>query len=400
MLLRIVPSRLCVRATPARPNFWLLALVSYALCLGAMKWNGSLMQDVPLTTWFLGAYYSALRARSEPRWLCGCALFFALGVLTKGPIIFGFAGAAAFWVAWERNWRFIRTPWFPASLVLAGAVLGSLYLPSLRFDGQAYYDLFWAAKKGYGAPSTGGWGRHFAYIEVLWTGAFLMIPFALAALPPILSDASAGGNGRPWPPEARSALRFAFLIVLAVTVPLSFFAVKFPHYMLPVYPFIALLAASCLDRLIPEFWTARLPRAMKTVAIGAAFLFVSTPMKTSGQRSKELLNLVNSIKLDSQIAGKEVAFVGSYDDDMSALQSFKLYGSIDLAFRDAAWAATADLSRTWLIIPLGRLPLPRAIGDPLTAGDCLFRNGVHCAITSRAGLSFNLPNDRYPHEIY
>ena len=376
-------------------TFGLLALVSYALCLGAMKWNGSLMQDVPLTTFFLGAYYSLLRARSQPRWLCGAALFVSLGVLTKGPIIFGFAGAAFVWIAWEHRWNLLRTRWFLASVAVVGLLLGSLYLPSLRFDGHAYYDLFWEAKRSYGAPSTGGWRRHFAYVQVLWTGAFLMIPFALASLPALF-----GGRDRLDDGKGRSELRLALLIVFSVAVPLSFFAVKYPHYMLPVYPFVALLAASCLERLIPPAWLSDFPTAVRTVAVATAFFFVSTPLKITGQRSKEALNLVNSIKLDSQIRSKDVVFVGRFKDDMSVLQAFKLYGSIDLSLRDPTWAAMADLSRTWLIIPFGRLPLSRAVGVPLTERDCLFRNGVHCAITQREGLSFDLPTDRYPHEIY
>ena len=394
------------RMSPTRPDssFGLIALVCYSLCVGAMKWNGSLMQDVPLTTCFLGCYWSLLNARTNRAWLCATGAFFGLGVLTKGPIIFGFAGAAALWILWERRWRLMASPWFLAGLAVASALIFSLFLPELRFNGRPYYELFYEAKKSYVAPSTGGWTRHFAYLEVLWTGAFLMIPLAVVSIARELrsqtANAASAFSADREAAERRAGLRLAALCAFCVAAPLSFFAVKFPHYMLPVYPFIALLAAATVERLVPFAWRERLPKALARVSIGAALLFVAFPIKITGQRSKDVLNVVNAVKLDDRLREKEVVFVGKYEDEMSALQSFKLYGSIDLAMKDAAWAAGADLAKTWLVIPRAKLPIPRDEGPPITEADCLVVSESLCALTDHEHLRFAVPNDAYPHEVY
>jgi hypothetical protein len=139
---------------------------------------------------------------------------------------------------------------------------------------------------------------------------------------------------------------------------------------------------------------------MRRLSVALALFFVATPVKITGQRPKTALNIVNAVKLDAAIKDKDVAYIGRYEDDMSLLQTFKLYGSIDLALRDADWAARAPLGRTWLIIPMVKLPLSRATGPAIGLSDCVFTTATICAATARQGLRFELPNDRFPHEVY
>jgi O-antigen ligase len=78
-------------------EFGLLALVVHALCFGASKWNGAVMHDVPLTTFYLASFYFFILGLEQAKYFYLTALFFAFGVFTKGPIIFGFFLGLVLW---------------------------------------------------------------------------------------------------------------------------------------------------------------------------------------------------------------------------------------------------------------------------------------------------------------
>lgn len=380
----------------AGARFGLLSLFAYALCLGAGKWHGALMHDVPLTTWFLGCVYCLMRASKSPRWFYGISIFFVLGVWTKGPIIFGFGLAMVLWVLTERKWSLLRTRHFVGAAALMVLLLSVLYLPALRFDGRDYYSVFIEFKRSYLAQDSGGFWRYFAFIDVLWTGAFLVIPFFLYSVWRLFADADQENA------EFRRWIRLFLWVIVCVVVPLSFFETKFPHYMLPVYPFLALVAASGF-----RDWAGRLAETraqhiaiwLRRVAVATAFVFAMTPLKTTGQRSKEVLNTVNLIKLDNRIEEKSIAFLGQYHPWHYVIQTFKFYGSMDLKWVEPEEASQIDLEQAWLIIPRVKLPFEHK-GGTISLASCVFENSHFCAVTDRASLQLHAPEERYPHEIY
>lgn len=377
-------------------RFGLLAIVAYAFCLGAGKWHGALMQDVPLTTWFLGATYCLIRAAQNPKWFYGTSIFFVLGVWTKGPIIFGFGLAMILWILTERKWTLLKTRHFLGAALLILLLLATFYLPSLRFDGRDYYSVWIGARKDVMVPSTGGFSRHFAFLDVLWVGAFLVIPFFFYSIWRLFLKANSETS------TFKSWVRLFIWMVVCVVVPLSFFNTKYPHYILPVYPFLALVAASgfrsWVESLAPR--TAELVAIwLRGIAIAVAFVFAMTPLKTTGQRGKELINSVNLIKLDRQINQKTVAFLGHYLGHHSVAQNFKFYGDIDLKWVESSEASEIDLSQSWLVIPTSNLPFEHKAGT-ITEANCVVGNSVFCAVTSREGLQFHAPDSLFPHEIY
>ena len=379
-------------------HFGLVALICYGLTTGASKWNGALLHDVPLTMFVLTCVYSFMRARQDSRWLYLTATCFALGILTKGPIIGGFALAVFISATIERNWFFIKTPHFIGSLIIIALILGSLFLPELSFDGESYYSHFLKEKLSYTAGITSGWTWYFAYLDDIKTATFLMIPFYLLAIPSLFAKSASQRLSFGLDFEARRLLRFVLVLCLSIIVPLSLFQIKFPHYLLPAYPEMSILAAVPISYWLRRY-SAFLPTFIKRLSIAAICIFVMFPIKTTGQRDKEDINFANAIKLDTQLATKEVIFVGDYADDMIISQTYKFYGSIDLKHAAKSEVGAVDLAKTWLIIPVAELPLKLADRE-LKDSACVLRNERYCAVTEKSGLTLKIPTNKFPYELY
>jgi O-antigen ligase len=372
-------------------EFGLLAVVVHALCFGASKWNGAVMHDVPLTTFYLASFYFFIKGLDRPKNFYFTSLFFALGVFTKGPIIFGFFLGMAIWSYWDKNHTFFKQRHFYGALFFLMCLLMLPLLPMFSFGSFNIYTMFLLWKSNY--VTTFDWSRVLAYfVVVLQTSTLTVIPYLLA---PFLMK-----HETDFLPKSLSILRFAFFISVSIIVPLSFFAVKFPHYLLPFYPFLSLVATYAVWKL---YQTYRLPWSLTKIcqvtAIGAVLIFVSLPIKTTGKRSKEVLNLVNLIKLDHDIAKKDVYFFGHYSDDMTIFQTFKFYGSIDLKSVNLDKLKDIDLSKAYLIVKHQKLPLNYK-GAHFDESQCVAQNVLYCVIASRQNLLFDIPEYLFPHETY
>jgi 4-amino-4-deoxy-L-arabinose transferase-like glycosyltransferase len=378
-------------------HFGLGALLTYALTVGSTKWNGALIHDVPLTMFILACVYGFLRARVDVRWLYLCAICFPLGILTKGPIIGGFGLAVLIWSYAEGEWYWLKTRHFLGALAVTTAILGLLFLPGLLFDGRSYYAVFYHAKIAYARSISSGWTWYFGYWDDLLKSTFLILPTLLLALPTIFvknrQSVSFGLDS-----HQRQQMRLMFWLALSIIIPLSCFQVKFPHYMLPAYPAIALIAAIPVAYWLRAYQSS-LPIVLKRVAIAVVCLFVMFPIKISGQRSKDEINFANMIKLDRHLQNKDVIFVGDYDDNMRISQTFKFYGSIDLKHATKEQIKSRDLANTWLVIPTETLPIERADAI-IDKNSCVLINEKLCAVTDRKSLDFTIPADNFPSEIY
>jgi len=236
----------CARAFASREAAFLgAALLALTAALSAeaeiATTDALLLATVAAAQGFLLRLYLRARGRLKqaPLLLVTLAAWAAVGVgiLLKGPVILAvLALTIAALSAWDRDWRWLRglrlgpgaivvlvivLPW---ALAIAVASHGAFYQRSLGHDFAAKV---LAGQESHGAPP----GYYLALAGVtLW-------PATLFVLPAI---------GRAVAQRVEPATRF----LLAWTVPtwLMFELVptKLPHYILPVYPALCMLAAAWL----------------------------------------------------------------------------------------------------------------------------------------------------------
>ncbi|MBS7545645.1 ArnT family glycosyltransferase [Ancylobacter oerskovii] len=238
------------------------ALLAASLILGAearlAKTDATLLAFAVIGQMALARLYTARPGERIPlRW---ALLFWGAmggGILIKGPIVPMLAGFTVLGlVVWERRGAWLK----PLKPLIGVPFMLLIVLPWLVAiwlnTGMAFFheavgnDLLGKVATGqesHGAPP----GAHFlAFFVIFWPGA------ALAAI------------AAPWVWSSRSvpAVRFCLCWIVPFWIAFELFATKLPHYTLPAYPAIALLAGAALasGRLTPPAGWARL------LALGAA----------------------------------------------------------------------------------------------------------------------------------
>lgn len=186
-----------------------------------------------------------LAARSAPRsgrdWAMPALLWTAMaaGVLLKGPLILMFVVLAAATLSiLERNWRWLGAlrplpggawmlllvlPWFAAILAKSG---GAFFRDSIGHDMLAKV---FSGQEAHGAPP----GFYLALFWVtFWPGSVL----AGLAAPKI------------WEMRREPSVRFLLAWIAPSWVVFECVVTKLPHYVLPLYPAVAILIARMVDR--------------------------------------------------------------------------------------------------------------------------------------------------------
>jgi 4-amino-4-deoxy-L-arabinose transferase-like glycosyltransferase len=156
------------------------------------------------------------------------------GVLVKGPVVPAVALITVVaLVAWDRDWRWLRLlkPLLGAPLALALVAPWAIAI-SLASHGQFYEQ---ALRQDFGAKLVGGQETHGA-----WPGYYLAI-VTLSFWPAVLFLAP--GVGVAIRRHTDAAIRFLLVWTGASWVMFEIVPTKLPHYVLPVYPALAMLAA-------------------------------------------------------------------------------------------------------------------------------------------------------------
>jgi 4-amino-4-deoxy-L-arabinose transferase-like glycosyltransferase len=197
-----------------------------------------------------------LRELREPGattdWLLPAIFWTALagGALLKGPLILMFVVlAAGALVLFDRSARWLLAlkplygvlwlallvmPWFIAIVVKAG---NSFFVESV---GRDMLSKVASGQESHGAPP----GFYFALFWVtFWPGAAL----AAIAAPAV------------WAARREPGTRFLLAWVIPCWIVFEIVVTKLPHYVLPLYPAIAILIAGVVDRrlLAPQTWLRR-----------------------------------------------------------------------------------------------------------------------------------------------
>jgi 4-amino-4-deoxy-L-arabinose transferase-like glycosyltransferase len=197
----------------------------------------------------------------------------AAGILLKGPLIFLFVGLAvvtlviadrsAHWLLALRPlpgaaWLLLLVlPWFVAIVSRSGA---SFFAESV---GQDLFSKVVSSQEAHGAPP--GY-----YLLLYWVTFFPAATLTLMAIPSV------------WAARREKGARFLIAWIVPAWIVLELVVTKLPHYVLPLYPAIAILIAGIVDPhvLARERWLRRgigwwfiLPTILAVIAI-AGSIFV------------------------------------------------------------------------------------------------------------------------------
>jgi 4-amino-4-deoxy-L-arabinose transferase-like glycosyltransferase len=204
--------------------------------------------------------YLSARDPSRPPVSHGIVLagWFAFGVavLVKGPVILGVIGVTALAVSlWDRDWRWLKTtrPW-QGALIVALVVLpwliaitlashGAFFKQSLGHD---FGDKLVGGQESHGAPP----GYYLALATLtLWPATLFVLPGLRAA----------------WLERTSPAFRYLLAWTAATWLMFEVVPTKLPHYVIPAYPALAILAACWAFETTKSSGT-RLARILQIVA--------------------------------------------------------------------------------------------------------------------------------------
>lgn len=170
-------------------------------------------------------------------------LFVAVGVLGKGPPGAALVGVVALaLLAATGRWRWLRRARLAEGIAILAVVAGPWHLAMVLADGPAwaveYFGQHWLARASEGMHGDrGGFGYYARQIAI---GTFPWIALVPAAV------VAAVRRGRPRSP--RDALAFSAAVwAIAGFAVFGVVETKFHHYVAPVVPALAILAALWLD---------------------------------------------------------------------------------------------------------------------------------------------------------
>lgn len=239
------------------------------------KTDAVLLATILAAQWALARAWMAAHpgtARGPVRAGTGTALAFWLaigaGVLVKGPVILLITGVTALALSlwqWRGRWLLalkplwgvplalaVIVPWFVAIHFATG---GAFWEEAL---GRDFLSKIGQGQESHGAPP----GLYLGLVFVtFWPAAALLGMAALAA----------------WRGRTAPAVQFCLAWIVPNWIVFELVATKLPHYVLPLYPALALLAGYMLVRAgspPAKRWAARLVAAPAWIAMAFAALLV------------------------------------------------------------------------------------------------------------------------------
>jgi 4-amino-4-deoxy-L-arabinose transferase-like glycosyltransferase len=185
------------------------------------------------------------RGRFAPFWLAGAAL--GIGTLTKGPVILlPVAGVALGAPWWMGKMRVPWTRWFGGfvlAIVFTAAIGFAWLVPAGLVGGEAYLQAIGLHQTADSIVHSFTHARPFWwYLPLL---PFMLFPWTF--WPTTWRVLRAAGRG----PLADPGIRLCIAWALPAFIVLSFISAKQPHYLLPLFPAVALALGRLLDQQAP-----------------------------------------------------------------------------------------------------------------------------------------------------
>ncbi|MGQ0662358.1 MAG: ArnT family glycosyltransferase [Pseudomonadota bacterium] len=220
--------------------------------------------DTLVTFFTLGGLIGVVLAwRGRPRlgWLMFAAAL-GLGVLAKGPVVLFYLVpvplSAPVWMERVPSWRH----WYGGLglAVIGGAALALAWaVPAAIAGGEAFARMLFVGQH------VGRIAESFQHGRPWWWYGPVML---LALYPWPLWGAV--WRARPWPAWSEPGLRFCLAQIVPALILLSAISGKQPHYLLPLFPALALIAARIVAGEVGDRRGDRLPATAVLLAAGIA----------------------------------------------------------------------------------------------------------------------------------
>ena len=308
------------------------------------------------------------------RWALLCWAFIGLGILTKGPVALLIPLIAGIPYAVRR--RALRAVLYPPAIVLAVLIVAPWVAEmSKELPGYVRY-----------VTVTETWSRITSDKLHRTQPFWFFVPVLLAGTFPWICTAIAGLlNGRRNPSGTRRDPRILFLI-LWVVLPFLFFSLsrsKLPHYLLPLVPAVALLAAVFATGRRDAPPPGRTSGSVALCLLGVVAIGATFALRTGARVDPATLAAARpflwAFGLTSTVAGglglvarpRGAALVAIFSLPMivMGLASGPLLGAVgaDRSARDLATAIRQQVPGRPLVVGVGAFPtsLPFYLGAPI-----------------------------------
>ena len=201
--------------------------------------------DLPVTALITGVSCAAFQAMREPGYnrrkillLILCGIFAGLAFMTKGFLAFAVPGLTVLgFICWERRWQELyKMPWIPLFAMLAVVLPWAIRVHQVEPDFWNYFIMEEHWNRFAGGETSEHASPFWYFVPVLLAGVF---PGALLWLP----ESFTLGKAKIGELLNTSLARFC---ICAVVLPFIFFSAssgKLATYILPCFPFLAILAA-------------------------------------------------------------------------------------------------------------------------------------------------------------
>lgn len=266
----ILTAQLAKRLWPQNQKIFLNAPWILFTCLLWSVFSITIMLDLILTLFVLLAFLGMIEVwknRNGKGWVLVAAAI-GFGILTKGPVVLVFILPVMIFAPWwdlQHNMRLSR--WYSGSILslLFGIGLALLWaIPAAKAGGEQYANAIFLTQIKSRVVSS------FAH-ERSWGWYILLLPC-------ILTPWSI------WPPlwqslrhlkdyQGDASIRFCFVWFIAPTLLLMLVSAKQVHYLLPILPAFALLAAYALSKTKSQRQLCLWPAGIVLMAIGLGLIF-------------------------------------------------------------------------------------------------------------------------------
>lgn len=328
-------------------NQGILSVGILASSLIPILYGRLMMTDAPLMLAMAGAYLSFWESlNGNPRFRLITAFCLGVGVLAKGPVACLLFVPVAAWVYWKQpDLRpAFRGGWLAGTAILV-AVVATWYLPAYLANGQTFVQEFLIEQNlnrftgGDKAHSLGLAGLPI-YIPVVLIG---MLPWSI-------------WGARLWlKPDGDPFVRYLSTWATVIFVFFSLSGAKLPHYILPMFPALAMLAAIRLkDR--TWAWPTALGLCMAMSAfmnVGIAWWYAAGGQEEAHQIAHFVRAQGGPVSLYQMPRRNKALGTGQLTIQQTSLPSMLLY--LNSTAQEAETLDELDSNPGWVITRMGRI---------------------------------------------
>jgi 4-amino-4-deoxy-L-arabinose transferase-like glycosyltransferase len=315
-------------------------------------------------------YFAARLGEPQPAFRWSVALWGAIGlaILVKGPVGPFISVVTIVTLAlWERRWGWIWSMRPIAGIfVVAAIALPWLLAISLVTKGQFLADAWGRDFAGKVVSSQEGhWGVPSYYLRLLpitfWPGSLFLVPAAIYA----------------WVTRQDSTTRFLVAWLVPVWLFLELTPTKLPHYVLPLYPALALLCAAAVMSAAREssqvfaHWSVKVATGIWIVLslalVGALLVYIPAQYGTGSSL------FIYALMLPVLVAAGFAAYFMFREDGDRAVTAALVSGAVLIV---AALGATVPRLDRLMLSPKA-VELAASVGATANQGERLVIAGYH-----------------------